>query len=137
MTKFVFSADVVINKDILRRKAIKALNEYSAKIGDEFQEQIEADDWAWTNKTTKRRNGQEAGNPRDIVDTGELRDSQRGPLIGYSRYSRGFEWTAEHAALVREGYLTKSGTRVWGRDWVATALQAIPFSQFIARRMRS
>lgn len=136
MTKFVFNAEVVINKDVLRRKAIKALDEYAAKIGDEFQEQIEATDWVWPNNT-RRRNGTRAGKTRDIVDTGELRDSQQGPLIGYSRYSRGFKWTAEHASLVRDGYITSTGRQVRGRDWVKTALNAIPFSQFIARRMRS
>ena len=136
MTKFIFNAEVNIDESILRRKAIKALDEYSAKIGDEFQEQIEARSWYWPN-TTKRKNGKRAGNPRDIVDTGELRDSQEGPTVAEGGLAQGFKWTAEHAALVRDGYITSAGRQIFGRNWIKTAMQAIPFAQFIARRMRS
>jgi hypothetical protein len=71
------------------------------------------------------------------VDTGELRDSQEGPNVGKGGLSQSFKWTAEHAVLVKEGYLTSTGRRIFGRDWIKTAMQAIPFDQFIARRMRS
>lgn len=136
MTKFVFNAKVNIDESLLRRKAITALNEYAAKIGDEFQEQIEKKDWYWPN-TTKRENGKRAGNPRDIVDTGELRDSQEGPAVAYGGLSQGFKWSAPYASLVQQGYITSTGRQIFGRDWVKTALQALPFAQFIARRMRS
>ena len=137
MTKFVFNAKVNIDEAVLRGRAIKALNEYAAKIGDEFQDQIESEKWAWTDKTTKRRNGRDAGNPRDIVDTGELRDSQEGPAVADGGLSQGFKWTAPYAALVQQGYIGRGGASIPKRDWVAGALKALPFSQFIARRMRS
>ena len=134
MTKFVFNAKVNINDAVLRGKAIKALDEYAAKIGDEFQDQIESEKWAWTDKTTKRRNGRDAVNPRDIVDTGELRDSQEGPTVANGGLSQGFRWTAPYAYIVQKG----TGQPYYpGRDWVAGALKALPFPQFIARRMRS
>ena len=140
MTQFNVTANYIggifSDSKILERKAAKALDEYAAKIGDEFQEQIEAADWYWPNKT-KRQNGKIAGNPRNIVDTGELRDSQQGPSVGKGGLSQSFKWTAEHAALVKDGYITTTGRQVRGRDWIKTAMMAIPFSQFIARRMRS
>ena len=136
MTKYVFNAKVNIDEAVLRGKAIKALDEYAAKIGDEFQDQIESEKWAWTDRTTKRRNGRDAGNPRDIVDTGELRDSQEGPNVGKGGLSQGFKWMAPYAYTVQKGYAGNNGV-VPGRDWVAGALKALPFAQFIARRMRS
>ena len=140
MTQFNVTANyrsgIFTDNKILERKAAKALDEYAAKIGDEFQEQIEDRSWYWPN-ATKRQNGKRAGNPRDIVDTGELRDSQEGPNVGKGGLSQSFKWTAEHAALVKDGYITKTGRQIRGRDWIKTAMMAIPFAQFIARRMRS
>jgi hypothetical protein len=137
MTKFVFNAKVNINETVLRGKAIKALDEYAAKIGDEFQDQIESEKWAWTNTATKRSNGRTAGNPRDIVDTGELRDSQQGPAVADGGLAQGFKWSAPYASLVQQGYIGRGGIPIPKRDWVAGALKALPFAQFIARRMRS
>ena len=112
----------------MRGKAIKALDEYAAKISDEFQDQIESEKWAWTDKTTKRRNGRDAGNPRDIVDTGELRDSQEGPAVANGGLSQGFKWTAPYAYLSKRRLHGQQGRQVPGRDWVKTgALKALPF----------
>lgn len=45
-------------------------------LGDRFTEMIEDERWEW-DRPTRRSDGSLAGSPRDIVDTGALRDSQR------------------------------------------------------------
>lgn len=48
---------------------------YSYSLGFEFQEAIESDIWDWPNRTL-RVSGEIVDSPRNIVDTGRLRDSQ-------------------------------------------------------------
>jgi hypothetical protein len=55
------------------QSAFEALN---YELGDKFAEMIESPIWEW-DKTTFRSNGEVVGSPRDIVDTGNLRDSYR------------------------------------------------------------
>lgn len=52
--------------------AWKAVNE---QLGYELDFAMEDERWGWP-RTTRRRNGTIAGMVRDIVDTGELRDSR-------------------------------------------------------------
>lgn len=51
--------------------AFQALN---YELGDKFAEMIESPIWEW-DRTTRRTSGKIVGSPRDIVDTGNLRDS--------------------------------------------------------------
>lgn len=82
----------------------------------------EARDWPEGFGTTYRRNGQVVtGSYRDIVDLGELRDSQN-----YQRteeYRTKYSWSAEHALYVHEGYTTKSGKQVPSRRWTEVAAE--------------
>ena len=48
---------------------------YSYALGFEFQEAIESDVWVWPGSTL-RVSGEVVDSPRNIVDTGRLRDSQ-------------------------------------------------------------
>lgn len=50
------------------------------QLGDAFKQSIEAEIYSWDNET-KRKNGMIVGSPRDIVDIGDLRDSQTMELI--------------------------------------------------------
>ena len=52
----------------------QAFTEMAIAFGETAQENINAEAWEWPRETV-RQNGMVAGSPRDIVDTGELRDS--------------------------------------------------------------
>lgn len=62
--------------------------------------------------------------PRDIVDTGRLRNSQEIIYIGFLRGE--IRYPVSYAEYVRTGYVIESpsGARVVfpGRDWVASAM---------------
>lgn len=52
----------------------QAFTEMATQFGETAQEIIETEMWEWPRETV-RRNGTVVGSPRDIVDTGKLRDS--------------------------------------------------------------
>lgn len=82
----------------------------------DFKNEIEAIKWKWPNKTI-RSNGQEANSPRDIVDTGGLRDSQK--RENESDLSVDFVWTGgqgeAYASYVHDGYTSKGGQKMPAR----------------------
>jgi len=56
----------------------------------------------------------------DIVDTGDLRDSQQ---ITFPRPgSVGFDWPVDYAAFVHEGYTLQNGNKQPGRPWTKVGL---------------
>ena len=57
---------------------------------DDFRREIEAEKWGWP-RETKRRSGPTVGSPRDIVDLGGLRNSQKRENI--SEDHTAFVWT--------------------------------------------
>jgi hypothetical protein len=102
-------------------KAFKATVE---AYGDECKAAIESPIWEWDG-ITHRRNGSIASSPRDIVDLGELRDSQE---ISFPDSSTGkVEYTAAHSAAVHEGHVTSNGSIVPGRPWTEEAARNTDF----------
>jgi hypothetical protein len=91
----------------------------------DFDQQINSAQWDWKGAegTTKRKNGEVVSEPRDIVDMGTLLQSKQ------RRQSRrnvvDFEWTAEHAEGVHDGYRAKSGTLNPARPWTEPTLAEI------------
>lgn len=53
----------------------EAFDKTAEVIHEEIKQQIQDKKWKWGN-VTRRRNGQVVGSPRDIVDTGNLLNSQ-------------------------------------------------------------
>lgn len=51
-----------------------AFTEMATQFGEETQKAIDAVIWDWP-RTTQRKNGDVVGSPRDIVDTGALKNS--------------------------------------------------------------
>lgn len=91
----------------------------------DFDRQIEGEFWAWKGPDgrTRRKNGQVVTELRDIVDTGELlRSKQR---RGISSSIAEFEWTAEHAEGVHDGYTLKSGGINPPRPWTEPTLMGL------------
>ena len=85
---------------------------------DDFRREIEAEKWDWP-RETKRRSGPTVGSPRDIVDLGGLRNSQR--REGMSEDRTAFVWTGgegkAYALEVHDGYSSKAGNRVPARPF--------------------
>lgn len=57
--------------------------------------------------------------PRDVVDTGRLRNSQE---YSYSYKTARYTWPTEYAAAVHNGYLTRGKTAMPARPWTDKAL---------------
>lgn len=101
----------------------------------DFDQQIVNVQWGWRDGvTTRRKNGEQVTQPRDIVDTGELLQSKQRIVAG--RAAQEFVWEAEHAQGVHDGYTNKNGTRMPARPWTEetigefdTVIEAIGRSQ--------
>ena len=85
---------------------------------DDFRREIEAEKWGWP-RETKRRSGPTVGSPRDIVDLGGLRNSQK--REGMSENHTAFVWTGgegkAYALEVHDGYSSKAGNRMPARPF--------------------
>lgn len=88
-----------------------------------FDQQMADEKWQWTNKRTRRKNGQVVGTPRDIIDTGMLLQSKQ--RIPVSNSVTDFIWDDEKAELVHDGATLKNGTRYPARPWTEPVLQEI------------
>lgn len=89
---------------------------------EDFKNEIETVKWpangSWPNET-QRRNGDTVGSPRDIVDMGGLRDSQK--RENQTEFTTDFVWTGgdgkEYALEVHDGYASKGGRRLPARPF--------------------
>jgi hypothetical protein len=115
-------------------KAVKtALSQTAGKLGAEFTKQISDVKWDWPNKTL-RKNGQEVTAPRDIVDLGNLRSSQRRETVS----STAVEWTwhVDYSAVVHEGAALKNGKALPARPWTKDAEKEVKPLKDFADRLR-
>lgn len=76
-------------------------------------------------RDTVRSNGQKVGSPRDIVDSGKLRDSQQPPKFSQGGTTASIEWTAEYALYVHEGVTYQNGTSTPPKRWTESALAMV------------
>ena len=90
---------------------------------DDFRREIEAVKWDWP-RETKRRSGSTVGSPRNIVDLGGLRNSQKREGMGEDRTA--FVWTGgegeAYALEVHDGYSSKAGNRVPARPFTEATI---------------
>ena len=100
----------------------RAFDRLVERFEDLQKEQIEAFRWEWFNPT-KRKSGQVVSSPRDIVDTGRLRDSLQVSNIGNNHVR--YEYQEKYSGLVHQGFngLGKAGSpeNYPARPWVTTA----------------
>ena len=117
-------------------KAVKiALAQTAGKLGAEFTKQISDVKWDWTpDVTTIRKNGAEVTRPRDIVDLGNLRSSQRRENVS----STAVEWTwhVDYSAVVHEGPKLKNGGTLPARPWTKDAEKEVKPLKDFADRLR-
>lgn len=123
---------VDFNAEGLNRKLGKAFEAYSQRLEAQFTKEIGTKQFSWPTayKTTRgsynrKGKGRESiGSPRDIVDSGALRQniqrSQSGPLS--YRYS----WNVDYSLYVLKGYRTSKGNQMPPRDWITPALSKFP-----------
>ena len=108
----------MINWNLGRQLAIESFDEMVGEFAQEINFQIEDPKWDWPRETT-RKNGSVVGSPRNIVDTGELKNSQF--IEDVSDTYKVIGYTADHAALVHEGY------QIQRNDGTVTDVPARPF----------
>ncbi len=108
-----------------RRASEKAAAAVFQILNARFQVALTAPVYDWrSGVTTVRSNGQEVGSPRNIIDTGLLRQSNTGPTINGLRAE--FRWTAPHAAAVHEGARLDNNTLLPARPWTSAVLGTEP-----------
>jgi hypothetical protein len=114
----------MINWNLGRQLAIESFNEMVGEFAQEINFQIKDTKWNWPRETV-RKNGGVVGSPRDIVDTGELKNSQF--IEDVSDVYKVIGYTADHAALVHEGYQIERNdgtvTDVPARPFIDTAIE--------------
>lgn len=114
----------MINWNLARQLAIESFDEMVGEFAQEINFQIEDTKWNWPRETV-RKNGSVVGSPRDIVDTGELKNSQF--IEDNSDTHKVVGYTADHAALVHEGYQVERNdgtvTDVPARPFIDTAIE--------------
>ena len=112
-----------------------AFSGYIQVLEAQFAKEISKPQFTWPqstsrgqhrSKASRKKDPRQVGSPRDIVDTGSLRESI---LVyqGSSKQSRGsatFVWNVPYSAAVLKGYKKK---QQWpARDWIAKALKNKP-----------
>ena len=107
---------------------------------DDFRREIEAEKWGWP-RETKRRSGPTVGSPRDIVDLGGLRNSQKRENI--SEDHTAFVWTGgegkAYALEVHDGYSSKAGNRMPARPFTEETIAKLDevISDLVSREVKN
>lgn len=102
-------------KKAIERICIDALESVVDELAAKFRELIESPVFEWPG-TTVRRSGEVVGSPRNIVDLGNLRDSQDTRRLNPAAFQ--FVWDVQYAAYVFYGYTLLTGASRPGRDWI-------------------
>ena len=116
-----------VNKLITLRGVCQRTFEGAMDWADkDFDQQMASEKWPlsgdWPN-TTRRKNGEVVGSPRDIIDTGALLQSKQRETISSSITE--FTWKDDVAEGVHDGMVTKSGKRLPARPWTEPTLDDI------------
>ena len=107
---------------INHNKINAAINQAFEATADKYAaaqiEAMEASIYDWDGTTTYRKSGEIVSEPRDIVDTGELKNSLH-QLYGVG--IRTYLYLASHAAEVHQGYISDRGNSKPARPWTKLA----------------
>ena len=109
----------------------RGLNRVETSLSQALDRAMESSSWGWTSRTTLRRNGSSVGSPRDIVDTGKLKDSKKlKTRFLQSGGSVAIEYGAPYAKLVHfGGAITPYGRKgralvtLPARPWITATLE--------------
>jgi hypothetical protein len=110
---------------LAEQAAQRATQIVMGELNNAFQQSLSAQAWEWP-RPTKRTVGT-VTSPRNILDTGNLRDTNSWQMSG--PYEATFKWSAQYATGVHEGYVTKlrggrqgPGLLVPARPWTRAVL---------------
>ena len=106
-----------------RRASEKAAAAVFATMNGRFQAAIKAKVWTGFPNVTIRSNGQKAGDPRNIVDTGLLGQSNKLEIQGVTAR---FGWYVAYATAVHEGAKLANGGIIPARPWTGAVLGTDP-----------
>jgi len=116
----------------------RVLEDLGTELDVEFKYQFEQEVYKWKGPdyVTERKNGERVTEPRNIVDTGRLRDSQKW-LVRKAR-SLVFAWGGgfvDYAGAVfyGDGYPGANGP---GRDWITPVFKRFPVASAFATLWR-
>lgn len=121
-----------INKAIAR-----SMDRTVDRLSEAFDYAIEADLYDYP-RETRRKSGEIAGSPRNIVDQADLLGSK---IVTRSSdgSSAEFSWDKDYAIAVHEGFTTKTGRDVPPRKWTEKGIEeADPitfFSEALGREL--
>jgi hypothetical protein len=101
---------VEINTATLSSDVRSAWRETTTIMAEEFRAVIDEPIWAWPR----------GENPRDIVDTGDLRDSQR--LDQISEDEAKYSWPVPYSLIVHNGARLRNGGDYPARPWTKRAI---------------
>lgn len=110
----------------LNQAIIQAFHYVVNEFAQTTTEMIDAEMWEWP-RPTIRSTGQIATSPRDIVDTGHLRDSQ---VVGIHRNEAEVAYPVHYAAYVHEG---TSNTPP--RPFFFAAIEEVDWEKMLAREI--
>jgi hypothetical protein len=117
-------------------KVPRILNEYGPLIGFQLQQEISKDQYDWPVDTRRKSGRLVKAGKRDIVDTGELLNSQTPAEVEGGTLT--IRWGAPYSLEVLEGgYLVGTLRNYYvapGRDWITPALREKPLLPFLVER---
>ena len=129
--KISISVDFSFLLDAIERAFIRLVLHFEQVQIDEMSEEK----WNWYRETL-RNNGTIAGLIRDIIDTGNLRDSLE---IYRVRTDAVFFYGADYAALVHQGGKNSQGGEYLARPWIDEAIESAnlleTFVQFLEEEL--
>ena len=133
----------------LKARVPAILRAYDKKLYPAFKEEISDKQFSWPNPTLRtgkaaRKNAQlgkgkripkiaEAESPRDIVDSGDFKSSQRRRTTGSKGTEISYFWgngKVQYAKLIFTGYKGKNGVVYPPRDWITPAFAKNPLEKF-------
>lgn len=108
-----------LNFNKIHQRIEDALDITAEVANTAFKDAIEQPLYEWP-RTTVRKSGEVVSTPRNIVDTGDLRDSQEHQKVDELNHQ--FSWNVPYAIQVHEGAVLKSGTELPARPWTREAI---------------
>ena len=118
----------------LVQRARFVFGKYCTEVFPKFKESIDSAVYEWPNVTI-RQNGQVVTSPRNIVDTGAFKQSQERTMLNATTCL--FTWNTPYSSLILTGYITKTGQRMPGRDWISPVLQTeFPMARYFEQEWK-
>lgn len=122
-----------------------AIERAFSRLVKEFEglqiEQLSSEKWQWYRQTL-RKNGSLVGSPRDIIDSGDLRDSLE--ITNINEYAVKYKYSTNYAGLVHQGFSGQSNGKTINypeRPWIAASYEENDlleiFKQFLKEELNA